>query len=208
MVDDTFHVGGRAASGQGEDVDRSLLAAEYLRGHDLQKILAGLVRDDPLGIGPKTLERLERSGYLLDSERLMARVFGRVAHDADLYDETEEEFDGWLDERVDSSIQQLVRQDWEEERAGTPPEPNDLRYQFLTERIGLDAGLCRRASIAINELDEPTRVAFTSVVVYGRTLDECTRAGLGTLDELRVRIRAATQAISRIVGDDAGGTAP
>ena len=204
MKDDVKGSSQDAPPGQGEDIDRSLLAAELLTGPDLKKTLGRLVHGDPLGIGPRTLEQLELQGYLLDPERVMARVFGRVAHDADLYDENEEEFDDWFLERVDRSIAELLRQDQEEELRGQPTEPNDIRYQFLTELLGLEAGLCRRASIAINDLDEPTRKAFIAVAMRGRTLESCIESGMGSLEELRLRIRTATRAISRIVDDGEG----
>ncbi len=174
-----------------------------LRGDSPRKILERLTHGDALGIGPRTIDRLGDVGYLLDAERLMARVFARVAHDADLYED--ESFGEWLDVRIDKSIRELVREDREEERRGELPDPNDVRYQFLTELLGLEAGLCRRASIAINDLDEPTRIAFTAVAMRGRTIQQCIESGLGTLEQIRERIRTAILAISRIADDDEGG---
>ncbi len=203
MQDELSSSSGRTSSGRRPATDGTPEVAELLRGNDPVKILERLVRDDALGIRPHTLDRLAERGFLLDPERLLARVFARVAHDADLYEE--EPFPPWLEERIDRSMRELVREDWEEERRGELPDPDDVRYQFLTELLGLEPGLCRRAAIAVNDLDDTTRIAFTAVTMRGQTLQQCIDAGLGTLEEVRDAIRTAILAISQIADDDEEG---
>src|SRR3954464_13835959 len=129
-----------AADGSQAWPGHSLLAHRSAR-----EVLARLSDGDPLEIHARCIARIEHHARFIDVRRLHARSVARIAHAAPRY-RGEPALDPWLEERIDASIEDLLNEDAEEDRSDIPAsEPWDPRYAFVSDAMGIEPALARRA---------------------------------------------------------------
>ena len=178
---------------------------EVLRGRSPREILARLVEGDPLEIEARCRERIETLALLVDLQRLHLRTAARVAHAAPSW-RGEPPISEWLADRIEVSMRELIREDFEAERSGIPPEkPWDPRYAFVSEALGVEPALARRACVAFNKLPLEVRCVYFAVAVQGKTVNRHVAEGHGPPEKARAQLKMAVQAISKAIGRPLGG---
>lgn len=186
--------------GQGDDPPSWYPGKDLLSGGSPREILEHLVDGDPLELGARCRERIEESAYLLDPDRLHLRAVARVAHAAARW-RGEPALDQWLGERIERSMDELMDEDREDERSGIPPgEPWGARDSFLSETLGLEPTLARRACVAFNRLPFEVRSAYFAVAVQGKTVSQQATEGNGPPAAVRANVVRAVRAISEAIG--------
>jgi hypothetical protein len=134
---------------------------------------------DPAEIAPRCRDMLRERALLLDPTRLYVRSLARIAHAARRRG-NRASLDEWLRDCIAKSIDDLVDEDRETESSGIPPsEPWDPRYAFLTEVLGLEPAIARRACVEFNLLPDRVRCAFFAVAIEGKTLRRFVAEGNG-----------------------------
>jgi len=176
-----------------------------LRGGSAREILKRIFDGDPLEIEARCRAQIETRGYLLDVGRLHLRAIARVARAASGWsgDPSLGEF---IMERIEYSAQELIQEDREEELSGTPcADPEDVRFAFLAETLGIPMALARRACVAFNYLPERVRCAYFAVLVQGKTVNRYVAEGHGPPERVKADIEMAVQTISDAIGRPRGG---
>lgn len=160
-------------------------------GRSALEILRAIMKDDRLELWPRCADRLLERCYLVDMERLVARSAARVAYAGQTYDGVPE-FTEFVRERIDHAMDELMREDREEERAGKPVVPGeDSRYRFVSEVLGMELGVTRRGVCHFNVLDERIRHAFFALVVQSKRLRRYVAEGYGPPERVRENLRIA-----------------
>jgi hypothetical protein len=146
---------------------------------------------DPAEIAPRCRDMLRERALLLDPTRLHIRSLARIAHAARRLG-NDASLDDWLRECIAKSIDDLVDEDRESERSGIPPsEPWDPRYAFMTEVLGLEPTIARRACAEFNLLPHRVRCAFFAVAIEGKTIRRFVAEGNGPPAVVRADIARA-----------------
>lgn len=159
------------------------------------EILPRLIQGDRLELWPRCVERITTRCHLIDVERLYYRSVARIAHAGPKY-RGRPAFDEFLKGRIDESLNELMREDQEEERRGTPPEPGDsARFRFLNEVLGMEMSVTRGAVVRFNVLDEEVRQTFFALVVEMKRFNRHLAEGNGPPDKVRAQLREAFEAI-------------
>lgn len=160
-------------------------------GKDAYEILRRIVKDDPLELWPRCAERLLERCYLVDMERLFARTAARIAYAGPAYDGAPA-FGEFVRERIDYAMDELMREDREEERDGKPMVPGeDARYTFVSEVLGMELGITRRGVCLFNVLDQRIRHAFFGLVVQSKRLRRYVAEGNGPPERVDEDLRIA-----------------
>lgn len=176
-----------------------------LRGESAREILKRLLDGDPLELGARCRDRIETRAYLLDVARLHLRAVARVARAAQGRD-GRMSLGEFIMERIEYSMQELIQEDREEELSGIPcADPEDGRFAFLAETLGIPTALARRACVAFNYLPERVRCAYFAVLVQGKTVNRYVAEGHGPPEKVRADIEMAVQTISDAIGRPKGG---
>jgi hypothetical protein len=176
-----------------------------LRGKSSREILKRLLEGDPLELEARCREQIERRGYLIDVARLQLRSVARIARAAPGRDGGVP-LSEFIAERIDFSTQELIQEDREAELSGIPcADPEDGRFTFLTETLGIPTPLARRACVAFNYLPERVRCAYFAVLVQGKTVNRYVAEGHGPPERVRADIEMAVQTISDAIGRPKGG---
>ena len=194
--DDRGSGGGKRREG-GDDARRPS-GPELLRDGTTREVLRRIWEGDPLKIGDLCEERLDERALLIDVTRAQSRAMALVAHASARFD-GQKPFALWLRERVDAALDDLMDEDGEEERAGVPAsEPWDPRFAFLSEVLGIEPGLARKACVLFNALPLSERRAFWAVVVEGKSLARHVAEGHGPPELARARVEHAILTISTL----------
>ncbi len=160
-------------------------------GRSALEILRTIMKDDRLELWSRCADRLLERCYLVDMERLVARSAARIAYAGQTY-EGVPEFTDFVRERIDYAMDELMREDREEERAGKPVVPGeDSRYRFVSEVLGMELGVTRRGVCQFNVLDERIRHSFFALVVQSKRLRRYVAEGFGPPERVREQLRIA-----------------
>ncbi len=160
-------------------------------GRNANEILKIVVTEDRLELWPRCADRLLERCYLVDMERLFARTAARIAYAGQTYNGVPE-FRDFLQERIDYSIDELMREDREDERAGKPLLPGeDARFTFVSQVLGMELGVTRRGVCQFNVLDERMRHAFFALVVQTKRLRRYVAEGFGPPERIDEFLRVA-----------------
>ena len=188
----------------GSRSESELSAAELLSAPSPSAVLERIADGDPLALYDRALAAIRRRAVLVSIDRVFQRALARTAHAAARY--AGEPLDPWLEERVADSLADLLDEDREDERSGLPPgEPWDPRYAFLSEALGIEPGLARRACIVFNDLPDPERTAFYRIVVEGLPVNRFVAQGNGPPQRVHALLKRAFLALSLLSSpDDAG----
>lgn len=160
-------------------------------------VLERLIDGDPLELEARCRERMFAQAYFIDPKRLLLRVVARVAYHAPRY-RGEPRLDDWLISCIDESLGDLVDEDREAEASNLPPTaPWDPRYAFISEILGVEPALARRACLNFNMLPIETRRAFFAIAVEGKSIHRYVAEGNGPPQLVRERLDAALRALGR-----------
>lgn len=149
----------------------------FLRGEDASEILAHLSEGDPLRLQEASARRLREVWYLLEPERVYLRALAVCAKAASKEDPPQD-LDAWKVAKIDLAIEQLVRADYEAERAHPELVAEEEKvFPLLTDSLMLDPELVRFASVAFNALGQLPRRAFFELMIEGREVADVVEAG-------------------------------
>ena len=149
----------------------------FLRGEDASAILAHLSEGDPLRLQEASARRLREVWYLLEPERVYHRALAVCAKAASK-EAPPQDLDAWKIVKIDEAIQQLVRKDFEAERAHPEIVAEEEKvFPLLTDSLMVDPELVRFASVLFNALDPLPRRAFFELLIEGREVAEVVEAG-------------------------------
>jgi hypothetical protein len=181
-------------------------ASDLLSGQSPREILARLIEGDPFHVAERCTARLRDRALLIDTERLTLRSMARIAyagflHRADLPLHT------LLTSCIDRAIEDLMREDREEERAQLLPV--DHRYGFVSQALGIEPGLARRACIVFNSLPTPQREVAWAVMVERRSIELYAAEEHRPPDLVRTLLKDAILALSLLdLGEQDGQGGP
>ena len=164
---------------------------ELFGGKRPREILERLFDGDPLELGARCRSRLEESAYLLDLPRLHLRVLARIAHRGSHY-RGDPPLAEWLSQRIEDSIHELLEEDRDAERQGLLPQvPMDPRYKFVSELLGMEPLLARRACVAFNVLPLEVRCAWFAIAVHGTSVNRYVAEGHGPPEKVKAQVKLA-----------------
>jgi hypothetical protein len=199
---DAEHPKDAAGEPPGAGDARRFPGSEILSQESPKRVLSRLVDGDPLEIQARCKEHVYDQAWLLSVSRVHLRSVARIAHAAMRY-RGEPALDAWLKERVEQSTLELLEEDLEEERVGIPPaEPWDPRYAFVSEALGIEPTLARRACVEFNLLPHEVRCAYFAVVVEGKTIHRHVAEGHGPPDQARSHLKLALRTLGKAIGRD------
>jgi len=135
-----------------EDQLRALLL-----GASPREVLARIADDDPLRLRPAVVERLRQRGQLLDASRVHLRCLALCAREACRY-QGSPPLGGWLIDRLDEAIDQVLAEEPEE-------EAEDGAWAPLAAPLGVDPDVARAACGVFNQLPLEQRLAFFRLVI-------------------------------------------
>ena len=151
--------------------------------------------EDPRRLVRRNARRLRERARLLDPSRLMMGTMARIVMKSDQFDGNKAR-PAWIDDRIDETIEDLLIEDQEDERAGLPvKEPLQSRYDFLVKSLQIETSKARLACIKVNELPGAERKVFFEVACMLEPTRKLVEAGLGKKGEIRNRLRSALAAL-------------
>lgn len=171
-----------------------------LRGSSPKQILERLMEGDPLELWPRCRERMETLAFLVDPARVELRSIAWIAHAAPRY-RGAPPLAVWLAEIIDRAIGEIAAEDREAEREGLPlPDGSEPAFRFVSELLGIEPQLARRAAVAFNSLTSEVRSAWFAVAVMGKTVHRYVAEGHGPPEAVRARMKLALETIARATG--------
>jgi hypothetical protein len=180
---------------------RAILSAPNSR-----EVLARLMDGDPLEIDARCRERILSRALMLALRRVYLRAVARIAHQGPRYRGVPE-LDVWLAARIDEALDDLLAEDREEELSGVPPtSPWDPRFAFISETLGIEPALARRACLSFNVLPDEVRHAYFSIAVEGKSLHRYVAEGNGPPSRVREHLNQALAALGLRIDPDQGGS--
>lgn len=188
---------------QGDSGRRDFPGSEALRGRSPMEVLHRLLDHDPFELQGRSVGRLEQRALLLAERRVYLRTLARVAYAAPRY-RGEPPLDDWLVGRIDQAIEEILEEDLEAELSGEPVEvPYESRLVSLSETLGMEVGMTRRACLRFNALPDRVRHAFFAVAIQGKTVHRYVAEGQGPPLRVVADLRRALDALSAPAeGDD------
>lgn len=182
--------------------DESYPGRQLLGAGSARDVLHRLIDGDPMEIRPRCLARVRDGAWFVSLDRAHLRAVARVAYAARVYRGTPA-LDEWLQERIDRSLEELVREEREEERAQTLPGlPIDPLYKYVAAVLGLEIPLARRACVALNSLPLEVRRAFFAVALDRKSIRRYVAEGNGPPTNVQADLKTATDAIQVATGWD------
>ncbi len=167
-----------------------------LEGADARTILERIATDeDPLDVVGLAHERIHQIVVFLAHDRLVARAFARIAYDAVGNPHAgRPHLHGWLVQRVDRAIEELVREDAELLRQERPfPDVGQEYYRSFSEMTQIPVERVRAACAEFNLLDPITREAFYCVVFELQPIEMYAKSIGESVASVERRIAEATQ---------------
>jgi len=163
-------------------------------------VLARLIDGDPLEVEARCEERITHHAFLLALRRVHLRAVARIAHRAPRYRGTPK-LDEWMNMRIDEAIHDLVEEDREQELGGLPPsEPWDPRYAFVSEALGMEPALARRACLEFNRLPHEVRRTYFAIAIEGKTIHRYVAEGNGPPRKVIENLNRALRALGQQFG--------
>jgi len=156
-------------------------------------ILEAITPGDPLELEALCLDTTLTRAVLLDPFRVYLRTLARTAHDAFTDPRVgRPHLHGWLIVRIDRVLDELIA---EQSTTRRLVEESDPYTEHVSTILGLPLARARSACVAFNRLDERVRQAFFSVVVDGRSPEQCAAEDLGTLSQIRADVAFARRTL-------------
>ncbi len=152
-------------------------------GSTPEEVYARISNGDPLDLMPLCAIRMRERAYLLDLDRILARVQAITAVGACVEQQDRGSL-AWLIDKVDRAIWKVLQEDEERERSGIP-DLDDCHHLFLVQAFAIERAIARTAAVRFNALDERTRQVFFRLLVEGSDVETCLAEGLGDRKTLR-----------------------
>ena len=172
------------------------LLRDLLQGTDAE-VLQRLYEGDPLGLRGAAMARLREEGYLLNPDRVLARLTATLVHESHKVVSTKK-LRKWLFRATPRVLRDLVREDHESHRAGFADDAKTRSdHGWLAELLQLEPEIARAASVAFNVLPRSTRTAFFDVVLLKRPLPHYAETAGLDVPQVEGHIQEATLAISQ-----------
>ena len=144
---------------------------------------------------------------LVDPKRLILRTLARVARASVAYQGVPP-LDTWLQACIDRSIDELIREDFEEERRGIPVQkPFDARYWKFADFLGIEMSLARRMCNVFNYMEDDMRHVVFAVAIQGKTINRHVAEGHGPPQRVQALLDEGLRRLRTMgfQGGDAGG---
>jgi hypothetical protein len=163
---------------------------EILRGTDPLETLDRLIESDPFQIESRACTRLRNLGLFLDPERLGLRAVARVAYAALAY-RGEPVLDAWLDACIDLAVDDLLREQLEEEEERVPLAKSADKefYSKLARIAGVPGQHGRRVCVVMNAMAVEDRRTFFAIVVEGKSVHRWVAEGYGPPAKVQESLR-------------------
>jgi len=179
--------------------------SELLSGGSAREILHRIFEGDPFGLMDRIEERLRDRAILIDEARVYSSATARIAFVAKDY-EGDPPIVEWLDHCIDGAIATLIQREAQEERRGIPPtEPFDPHWIAMSQILGIEPPLARRAIHVFHTLPLETRRAFYAVAVEGKGLHRWVAEGHGPPEKVEARLQYALIMMSTLGKYGLGG---
>jgi hypothetical protein len=180
--------------------------AELLCNGSPQEILARILIGDPLGLSSRARVWLDQNGYLVDSNRLALRTLAHVAHSARRY-RGKPDLHSWIELLLERSVRDLINEDREAERQGRAVEVDEIApFAFVSDALGIDPKLARRACVIFNGMVEYDRKVFYATSVMGKSMHRHVSEGFGPPARAQAALQRVLLRLSSI--DGMPGSAP
>lgn len=178
-------------SADGSD-ERSILGR--LVGLTADEALSRLANGDPLKLYARIAHRIRARHHVLDTDRVFEPALSIVAVGI-VTDEAECLSEGWLDRRVDQTIQAILERDANDERLGVPHPDPERSFPVFVQAFFMQPHLARGSSVRFNGLEDRVRRAFYHLILEGRPLEEVLAMDVGGPDQLQEDVLRALLAI-------------
>lgn len=181
--------------------------ASMLKDRAPKDVLRHITDGDPLGLNTRCSQRLLDRAMLIEPRRLVLRSLARVARAAVAYGGTPS-LDTWLHQCIDRSIDELYREDLEEERRGIPVQkPFDARYWKFADFLGIEMSLARRMCNVFNSMEDEMRHVVFAVAIQGKTIHRYVAEGHGPPQKVQALLNEGLRRLRTMGshGEDAGG---
>lgn len=173
-----------------------------LGGGSAREVLHRLIDGDPMELRPRCVAKLRDGAWFVSLDRTHLRAAARTAYASRVY-RGHPPLDVWLHARIDQSIEELVREEQEDERVQkVPGTPLDPLYAYIAAALGLEAPLARRACVALNRLPVETRATFFAVVLDRKSIHRRVAEGNGPPAAVHAALKTAMDAIEAATGWD------
>jgi hypothetical protein len=187
---------------QADDRAVDYSARDILGSTSASVVLERLIDGDPLEIEARCKERISEEALMLALPRVHLRAIARIAYHAPRYSGTPA-LDDWIRVHIDEALEDLVDEDRDEELSGIPPsEPWDPRYAFMSEAIGVEPTLARRACIEFNLLPHEVRRTYFAIGVEGKTIRRYVVEGNGPPAKIRDHLKRALRALGQQISPE------
>lgn len=171
-----------------------------LRQGNVQERLERIEDGDPLELHARSELQLRSEGLFIDPERLALRAMARVAVFSSEY-EGVPGLDEWLDQVIHMSIQDLVREQEQEEfeRISVFDSADKEFYLDFAAITKMPAKYGRLACLAMNKLPKEDRLTFWAIVVEGKSINRWVAEGHGPPQKVRQRLRSVGMRVLQII---------
>lgn len=170
--------------------------AGALRGRSPKEVLHRLLDHDPFELEARSSARVDQRALLVSVSRVGLRALARVAYAAMRY-AGQPPLAEWLSEQIDMSIEEILEEDVEAELSCEPLEPPYERHLlFVSQSLGIELGLARRACIRFNALPEPARRTFFALHVHGKSVHRWVAEGHGPPAVIHEELHRALSTLS------------
>jgi hypothetical protein len=155
---------------------------------------------DPLEIGPRSEARLEECAFLLDPRLVLNRSLARVAYDSMRW-RGDPPLAQFLERSIDRAMKDLVEEEAESAlHCVGEDEGGRGQSRFLSDLLGLDPSLTRRACAVFNALGRAERTLWWSVCVREERIRDVALRTAVSEDYVRRMLSGTFELLSRATG--------
>ena len=169
--------------------------ASLLSPESVQGVLDSIVQGDPLRMFERAEEAIGARCIWVSPFRVCDEsVFSAIAMAPTL--SRDDDFEAWLQERVEDAIDNLLRRDWEALIGGEITDDMVAESaMYLAGWLECEPGAALRVAIRFNNLPAVVRRTHFAVFVDGKSVAECLEAGLGPPETLANNIELSSRLI-------------
>jgi hypothetical protein len=179
--------------------------AELLGSGSASEIMARILVGDPLGIVDRARGWLDENAFLVDSNRLALRTMAHMARSARRY-RGKPDLHTWIELLLERATRDLVQEDREADRLSQPVQDDEIApYAFLSEALGIESSLARRACVIFNGMAEYDRRVFYATSIQGKSMHRHVSEGHGPPARAEAALQRVLRRLLSIDGMTGGG---
>lgn len=179
--------------------------AEILTAGSPREIMRRILAGDPLGVVDRARHWLDANAFLLDSNRLALRTMAHIAHSARYYS-GRPDLHTWIELLLERATKSLIDEDREADRLETPVEEDEIApFAFLSDALGIEPSLARRACVVFNGMPEYDRRVFYATSVLGKSLQRHVSEGNGPPAKAEAALQRVLRSLRSIDGMPGSG---